>query len=633
MAAAALCYAHRYASAREAHCRGGDLNACDLAALRASFEAGALDAPHWGCAEHADSPSFNATSLGMAIAKARPLIDHSRFIDSALKRMGRNSCGEYHSNLTDHTRGMLPRPLPVRLELADPPPRPVADSECVTVWPSEAEPVGGGALTNAAAGGANGGDGSSTSSTANDDALRMVEAMAEHWLRPFADTGVSASDLDVERRPCRRILVVSGRVYFVSGGDEPLTAAGCGAAASDANDARLINMLRLVRLAVKSASPPLPDFELRLCVDDFCKGLDAARPSPIFTMVSCETSKSIPAVQWNLKQMRDVDWSVWDEALARRRALRRDLDASWDCRLPKAVWRGDASEHKVLNMEWSERGILRLTRYSPYNWRRQGRLALVYQRCHHGSDLNVRMKLLTMGSHYAPKINLTKAPDYAACVRLKTDGPMRMSLGEQASRFQMVVHVEGNGGWADRLRHLLLSGMVVLKQASGVLEWWEPLLRPWVHFVPVSSDLQNLTDAVAWVRQHPLAARNIATAAAELVEKILSTRAQRAYVASILRRYARLYRGGTPRLQQKSVMFECFGATRVGEHVAAPWGARGGGHGRGRATRSTGLRCAFGAHAHGPSPKKWVWASSIEELREHEAVGLNFSAEWAQQLI
>ena len=62
-------------------------------------------------------------------------------------------------------------------------------------------------------------------------------------------------------------------------------------------------------------------------------------------------------------------------------------------------------------------------------------------------------------------------------------------------------YVAGNGGWADRLRHLLLSGAVVLKQETGVGEWWEPLLKPWRHFVPVSSTLHNLSAAVSWVRR------------------------------------------------------------------------------------------------------------------------------------
>ena len=33
-----------------------------------------------------------------------------------------------------------------------------------------------------------------------------------------------------------------------------------------------------------------------------------------------------------------------------------------------------------------------------------------------------------------------------------------------------------------------------------MIEWWEATLRPWVHYVPVSSTLHNLSHAVLWVR-------------------------------------------------------------------------------------------------------------------------------------
>lgn len=76
------------------------------------------------------------------------------------------------------------------------------------------------------------------------------------------------------------------------------------------------------------------------------------------------------------------------------------------------------------------------------------------------------------------------ASGFVACARrAEADAPKYMSIEEQARRFQMAVNVEGSGGWADRQRHLLLSGMVVLRQAVGVHEWWEPLLTPYAHYV------------------------------------------------------------------------------------------------------------------------------------------------------
>mmetsp|Transcript_13427 Transcript_13427/g.30385 ORF Transcript_13427/g.30385 Transcript_13427/m.30385 type:complete len:140 (+) Transcript_13427:449-868(+) len=102
----------------------------------------------------------------------------------------------------------------------------------------------------------------------------------------------------------------------------------------------------------------------------------------------------------------------------------------------------------------------------------------------------------------------------------------------------MVVCVEGNGGWADRLRHLLLSGMVVLKQQTVALEWFEPLLLPWVHYVPISASLHNLSDAVLWVRANPIQAMSIIDAGARFIEEITSTRALHAYIAVLFRGYA-----------------------------------------------------------------------------------------------
>ena len=93
------------------------------------------------------------------------------------------------------------------------------------------------------------------------------------------------------------------------------------------------------------------------------------------------------------------------------------------------------------------------------------------------------------------------------------------------------------------IRESLLSGAVVLKQEMGVVEWFEPLLQPWVHYVPVSSDLGNLSDAVRWVRANGGAARRMADAGAKLVDEALSARAMERYMRALLRGYAELHGG------------------------------------------------------------------------------------------
>ena len=350
-----------------------------------------------------------------------------------------------------------------------------------------------------------------------------------------------------------------------------------------------------------------PDFEFRLCTDDFCHGIAEGRAVPLFTMAACETARTIPAVEWNPTGSRGPDWSVWDEVLSRRRELRELHAKHFRCRLPRAIWRGDAHNHFVYNMRWSSEGSVRRRSMETKHWREQGRLALIYQKCTHPTLLDLRVKLVRVGGFHAPPINTTEDPAYAKCIRSSmVDRPKVVPLVEQSSRFQMAVHVEGNGGWADRLRHLLLSGMVVLKQDVGVSEWWEPALRPWVHYVPLSSTLHNLSDAVEWVIAHPLEAQGIAAAAGRLVEGLFSTSSLVTFSVALLRGYASVFHGPTTPLTAHAAHFACSETSvRVGEGESS-------GEAAGKLLDNfSALSCSFGAAAAG---KPFIRRPSLQEL-------------------
>ena len=81
----------------------------------------------------------------------------------------------------------------------------------------------------------------------------------------------------------------------------------------------------------------------------------------------------------------------------------------------------------------------------------------------------MRLKLLLGSRAPTDHINASESQQYQPCVRSATgvDQPKYLKQTAQAVHFQMALHVEGQGGWADRLKALLLSGAVVLKQAIG----------------------------------------------------------------------------------------------------------------------------------------------------------------------
>jgi len=168
------------------------------------------------------------------------------------------------------------------------------------------------------------------------------------------------------------------------------------------------------------------------------------------------------------------------------------------------------------------------------------------------------------------KLLRSESAEYNRCLtRLgagKTARDKALTLAEQTRRFRYVVHVEGVGGWADRLKHLLLSHAALIKQDSGVGEWFEPLLRASEHYMPVASDLSNISEAVLWLRSHDAEARRMARAASEAAGRFLSTAALTAYMEALTVGYARLYRDAATvptllaRLPESEVVgFECGG--------------------------------------------------------------------------
>ena len=106
------------------------------------------------------------------------------------------------------------------------------------------------------------------------------------------------------------------------------------------------------------------------------------------------------------------------------------------------------------------------------------------------------------------------------------------------------------GGWADRLYKLLAGPQLVLAQDLPARLWYEAALRPYEHYVPLDAAFANLSEAVAWAREHDGAAQAIVLAANRAVTQWTSTQAMHAYVGALLRGAARKVR---PRDVQEEV--------------------------------------------------------------------------------
>lgn len=92
---------------------------------------------------------------------------------------------------------------------------------------------------------------------------------------------------------------------------------------------------------------------------------------------------------------------------------------------------------------------------------------------------------------------------------------------ERVCDFRYTLVVDGNTA-AHRLKYLLRAGVVVFLQHSVFYEFYHFLLQPYVHYVPVSSNLENLVEQVHWANAHPAEIEAISRNARELAERYLT---------------------------------------------------------------------------------------------------------------
>ncbi|KAL1527459.1 hypothetical protein AB1Y20_016124 [Prymnesium parvum] len=77
--------------------------------------------------------------------------------------------------------------------------------------------------------------------------------------------------------------------------------------------------------------------------------------------------------------------------------------------------------------------------------------------------------------------------------------------------FKYLLHIDGNVA-SSRMASELHVGSTVFKQRSFSSEYFYPLLKPWVHYVPVASNLEDVPAKLKWANENPQMAHSIAAA-------------------------------------------------------------------------------------------------------------------------
>lgn len=88
------------------------------------------------------------------------------------------------------------------------------------------------------------------------------------------------------------------------------------------------------------------------------------------------------------------------------------------------------------------------------------------------------------------------------------------------TRFRYIVNVDGYVR-AYRLGNELRSMSVILLQASPYRLWFEHLLKPYVHYVPIAADLGDLIEKIEWCKRHDEECKKIVENALALHGRIM----------------------------------------------------------------------------------------------------------------
>jgi hypothetical protein len=92
---------------------------------------------------------------------------------------------------------------------------------------------------------------------------------------------------------------------------------------------------------------------------------------------------------------------------------------------------------------------------------------------------------------------------------------------EHFSHYKYILHIDGNVA-AYRLAKSMLLGSTILLQESGSTLWFQHLMKPWVHYVPVKDELNDLIDQIKWCNRHEKECEAMASAARDLALHVLT---------------------------------------------------------------------------------------------------------------
>jgi hypothetical protein len=103
---------------------------------------------------------------------------------------------------------------------------------------------------------------------------------------------------------------------------------------------------------------------------------------------------------------------------------------------------------------------------------------------------------------------------------------------QEQSRYKYILHLDGNVA-AHRMAKWFLLNSVMLLQESGSRVWFQHMLEPYVHYIPIKKDLSDLIEKIQWCRDNDDKCKEIAQTAYKLGKQLLTEETCFSYIAKV----------------------------------------------------------------------------------------------------
>lgn len=205
------------------------------------------------------------------------------------------------------------------------------------------------------------------------------------------------------------------------------------------------------------------------------------------------------------------DWDAYVDMFV----TRTHANYTWESKIEKAFFRGTLSmqTYRLGSCNFENGHMCQIAR----NWTQinRGVLWIQSQKAPHLFDVgftSVRKK------SNSPPDSMVDSPK-----------PMDGIKFVDYQKYKYLINVGNNQDWAERLRNLLFTNSAVIMHEAETQEFFMPLLRPWVHYIPTNLMMTDLVDHVKWAKANDAKVRQIVRQQHAFARRYISEKAMQLY--------------------------------------------------------------------------------------------------------